>query len=250
MKKVLYSLAILVFGLSIAFAADPFDEFANNLTGVQETVQKNLDYFAQDLGILIGGGAFHQGKSLGFPGFDISVHVPAKKVNTENQIVKAANIDTILFPVLQAEIGLPSKIDIIARYMSYAGSGMVGVGARYGILKGSLPAFPSISVQAVYNMLNASAGANKFKATTASIAAVGSLNLPVINPYFGIGLDSTSVEPDALIAMPQSGMKGNASTVRAEAGINLSMIPFTYVQLGGTIVNGEIGYIIGIGVKF
>jgi hypothetical protein len=45
-------------------------------------------------------------------------------------------------------------------------------------------------------------------------------------------------------------MKGTATGTRIEAGINLSLIPFTYLQLGGALVNGDMGYNAGFGVKF
>ena len=191
---------------------------------------------------------FHQGKALGFPGFDIGIHVPARKVSADNEIVKAAGIDTFMFPALQAEIGLPAKIDVLARYMGYAGSNLIGVGGRYGIFKGSLPLMPSLSVQGMYTMLDVNADANKFKANTMSVAAVASFNIPVVDPYVGLGFDSTSVEPDSSLSLP--GMKGSASNYRLEAGINLSLFPLTYLQLGGVLINSDLSYTAGLGVKF
>ncbi|OGS18306.1 MAG: hypothetical protein A2219_08745 [Elusimicrobia bacterium RIFOXYA2_FULL_50_26] len=251
MKKALVLAVVLMEITATVFAANPFDEFNNKVAGAAtEVAQQYLDNFAKDLGAVLGGGTFHQGKTLGFPGFDIGIHVPAKKVRSDNEIVKAAGIDTFMFPALQAEIGLPAKIDLLARYMGYAGSNLIGVGGRYGILKGSLPLMPSLSVQGIYSMLNVNADANKFNATTISVGAVASFNIPVVDPYVGIGFDSTSVEPDSSISLPQAGMKGSASAYRLEAGINLSLFPLTYLQLGGVLINSDLSYTAGLGLKF
>ena len=253
MKKVL-SLAVISFlSASALFAANPFDEFKNKLTGqLTEVAQKNLDNFAKDLGILLSGGAFHDGKTLGLPGFDIGVHAPVINVNSDNPIMKTSGLDTVALPVIQVEVGLPAKIDLIGRFISYYDSTLVGAGVRYGIIKNSVPGLPSISVQGVYNMLDVNSGQNKLKATTLSATAIASFGLPIVNPYVGVGMDSTSVEPDSTITalMPLSGMKGSASQVRIEGGINLSLIPFTYLQLGGTLVNGNLGYTAGLGLAF
>lgn len=251
MKKVFCVAAFLLLSAGVSFGANPFDEFQKEITGVvQEVAQKNLDNFAKDLGGMLGSGSFHDGKSLGLPGFDVGIHIPAKKVNEDNVIMKKAGLDTVLFPVLQAEIGLPAKIDLIGRFVSYNDATLVGGGLRYGIIKGAVPGLPSISVQALYNMLDVKSGANKLKASTLSASVAASFGLPIVNPYVGVGIDYTSVEPDASITLPVSGMKGSASGVRLEGGINLSLVPFTYLQLGGALINGDMGYTLGLGVAF
>lgn len=247
MKKALLFVAVLCLVSVKGFAADPFDEFKNTLVNAVRTeAQTQLDSFAKDLGSLMGGGSFHQGKSLGFPGFDVGVHVPIKSTSDDNKIVKAAKVDTILLPVAQAELGLPAKIDLLVRYSALGDAKMVGYGVRYGLFKSIVPAIPSVSVQATFNSLDVNANANKFKATTASVGAALSFGIPIVNPYIGAGLDSTTVEPDSTI----TDLKGTASGTRLEAGINLTLFPFTYMQLGAAIVNGDTGYTAGFGVKF
>jgi opacity protein-like surface antigen len=123
---------------------------------------------------------------------------------------------------------------------------MIGVGARYGIIKSGIPGMPAISVQAVYNQLNVSAGDNKFSANTISVAGVVSLNLPVVTPYAGLGFDTTKVTPDSDI----TDAEGSASGIRLEGGVNLSLVPLTYLQLGASLVNSDMGYTLGLGVKF
>jgi hypothetical protein len=59
-------------------------------------------------------------------------------------------------------------------------------------------------------------------------------------------MDQTELTADSSI----TGLKGKATTSRLEAGINLTLLPFTYLQFGGVLVNGELGYTAGLGVKF
>ncbi len=247
MKKRLIIQAIIACVAASAFAANPFDEFKGQLSGQTETIiQTRLDNFTKDVGYLMGGGAFHQGKALGFPGFDVGVRFVAKNTDKDNTIIKAAGLDTIGLPIIQAEIGLPAKIDIFGRVMSYTDASMVGGGIRYGIIKGSLPVMPSISIQGMVNNLTVSAGANKFTASCMSVDAMASFNIPIVDPYIGVGMDQTEVKADSSI----TDLKGKATTSRVEAGINLTLFPFTYAQLGGVLINGEIGYTAGLGVKF
>jgi opacity protein-like surface antigen len=247
MKKTLILLSILAFTSAPLFAADPFDNF-NTIVSFGGTIaQKALDNLATDLGALLGGGSYHGGKSLGFPGFDIGIQVPTKKVSDDNGIVKSADVSSIALPMAQVEIGLPANIDLIGRYTSYLNSTLVGYGFRYGIFKPSIPGLPSVSVQAIMTNLDVSAKANKFKASTTGVNAVVSFDhLPIITPYAGIGFDTTEVKPDSTI----STLKGTASGTRIEAGINLTLIPFTYLKLGAAMAGGSTDASVGIGVSF
>jgi opacity protein-like surface antigen len=247
MKKVLIYVMFIAVVTSPVYAADPFDNFKALVSGGGSVAQKALDNLATDMGALLGGGSYHNGKSLGLPGFDIGIHVPSKKVSDDNAIVKSADVSSILLPMAQVEIGLPANIDIIARYTSILDSSLMGFGLRYGILKPSIPGLPSVSVQAIMTNIDVAAKDNKFKASTTGVNAMISFNnLPVITPYAGVGFDSTSVEPDSTI----STLKGTASGTRIEAGINLKLIPFTYIQLGAAMAGGSTDAVFGLGVQF
>lgn len=251
MKKTLFFLSLCLITSSNSFGADPFDEFVNNITGVSaEIAQKNLDNLAKDLGPAMSGGSFHQAKVLGIPGFDIGVQVPVTPVSDDNTIIKAAGVDNVAVPLLQAEIGLPFKTDIIGRFSSYGDASLVGFGLRYGLIKPSLPGVPSLAVQSVYNTINVSADSNKFKATSLSTSLVASLGLLIVDPYAGVSYDITTIEPDSSIPTPQSGMKGTANGTRFEGGVSLTLFPLTYIKLGAVFCNSEIGYDVGFGAKF
>ena len=251
MKKILFVVTVCVMFASVARGANLFDEFTNNVTKVTADVaQRNMDNFAKDLGVLMAGGQFHQGKALGFPGFDVGIKTPVKKIGNDNVIAKAAGVNTLVFPALQAEIGLPAKVDLIGRYSAYENASITGMGLRYGIIKGALPGLPSLAVQSMYSSLNVSSGANKLKATNIAFSGVASIDLPIFVPYLGITYSTTKIEPDSSLPLPRSGITGDASGVIIEGGINLDILPFTYLQVGAILAEGDLGYSAGLGVKF
>ncbi|MCX5781519.1 MAG: hypothetical protein NT145_02270 [Elusimicrobia bacterium] len=248
MKKVIGLSIILCLTVINCFASNPFDEFKNQITGVAADIaQKNLDNLAKDLGPVLGGGSFRSAKNLGLPGFDIGIRVPVRNVINEDAIVKAAGIDSIPLPMLQAEIGLPLKIDLIARYTSYQDSNLIGYGLRYMIYDSWIPGIPYLAIQSVYNTLNVDTGVNKFKANTLSTALIASWKFVVVEPYLGVSLDNTSVEPDSSLNI---GKNGSANSVRIDGGISVSLFPLTYLQLGVTSADSNIGYTAGLGIKF
>ncbi len=237
--------------VSTGWSANLFDTFTGNITGVSaELAQKRLDNFAKDLGVMMAGGQFHQGKTLGFPGFDIGVRTPVKKAGGDNDIARSADVNTLIFPALQAEIGLPSKFDLLGRYSAISDAVVTGVGIRYGVIKNSLPGAPSLSVQSMYSTLSASAGDNKLKATNVAFSGVASIDLEIINPYLGITYSTTKVEPDPSLPLPRAGISGDASGVIFEGGINMDILPLTYLQVGALVAEGELGYSAGLGVRF
>ncbi len=249
MKKALIYTIFVAFLTSPVFATDPFDNFKTQISAGGAAAQTALDSFAKDLGALLGGGTYNDGKSLGFPGFNIGIHVPTKQINNDDTIVKSAGISSVALPIVQVEIGLPANLDLIGRYTSYLNSTLTGYGLRYGIFKPSIPGMPSVSVQAVMTDLNVAANANKFKASNSSVSATVSFNhLPIITPYAGVGYDSTNVNPDATVI--SNGMTGSASGMRIEAGIDLTLIPFTYIQLGAAVAGGSTNATVGLGVWF
>lgn len=225
------------------------DDFDNNFTA--NLNQMALDELAKDIGATMGGGSFHTGKALGFPlGFDVGVHVPVVGVSDDNVILKDDGSTTHAMWG-QAEVGLPAKLNLIARVGKYEDADLIGGGLRYGILSPSLPGLPAISISGLYSALDH----DFFKAKTYSANLSVSFEIPVIHPYIGGGYDFTSVEPQtaAFATAPTNvsrSLEGEGSGYRAEVGVNLSMIPFTYITLAAGLANGNETYHAGAGVKF
>ena len=248
MKKVIVLSIIISVFTAVSFASNPFDNFKNKITNVTAAqAQTNLDNLAKDLGPVLGGDSFRSGKNLGFPGFDISVRTPYATVSNDDAIVKASGVDNIPFPMLQAEIGLPFSIDIIGRFASYYSATMMGAGLRYCVLKSWVPGVPYVSVQSVYNSLVVDSGVNKLKANTLSTAVVASWKFLVIEPYIGASYDNTTVNPDSTLGV---NINGSANTVRYDGGVSLVLFPLTYIQLGVSSSNGNMGYTAGLGIAF
>lgn len=225
------------------------DDISDNFTA--NLAQQPLDALTEDLGALMGGGSFHHGKALGFPiGFDVGVHVPVITFQKENTILKD-NGRSMAAGWAQAEVGLPGKINVIARGGKIFDETAFGGGLRYGILKPSLPGLPALSLTALYNQLDH----DYFELKTYSANLVLSIDFPFIDPYLGAGYDVSKLKPTALAFQGAPGtlsrsLEGESNGHRIEAGINLHLIPFTYLNLGAGIANGESMYHGGLGVAF
>jgi hypothetical protein len=225
------------------------DAISNNISS--NLNQTALDAFAKDVGSLMGGGSFHQGKALGFPlGIDVGVHGVAIDLQDKDAILKDDHSHAGA-GWLQAEIGLPANINIIARGGEFNDARVYGGGLRIGLLTPSVPLAPAISVSALYDQLNH----DYVNANTWSANAVLSVDVPFIHPYIGVGWDRTNLKPtdrafDAAPAGTARDLDSTVSGYRAEIGVNLSVIPFTYLNLGVGSTNSKMLYHAGLGAKF
>ncbi len=235
--------------LTTSFSSLRADDFSDNFQA--HLNQTALDSLTKDLGALMGGGSFHQGNALGFPiGFDVGVHVPVVGLGSDNEILRD-NDSAIAALWGQAEVGLPAKLNVIGRVGKLADADMLGGGLRYGILNPSVPGLPALSISALYGQMEH----DFFDLTTLSANAVLSVDFPFIHPYIGVGYDQSKLDPtsDAFAGVPASvsrDLEGEADGYRAEAGVNLSVIPFTYINLGAGLANGKKMYHAGAGVRF
>ncbi|MCG3205458.1 MAG: hypothetical protein KCHDKBKB_02179 [Elusimicrobia bacterium] len=233
--------------MPLLFIAMPLsaDDFSNNFSIVNQT---NLDALTKDFGAAVGAGSFHNGKSLGFPlGFDVGVHVAAVGVKDENAILKDDG-SSLLSKWAQVEVGLPARINVIGRYGQIEDADVIGGGLRIGLFTPSVPGLPAVSLTALYNQ----ASHDLFDANTLSANAVLSFDIPFIHPYIGAGYDVTELEltDDPIVPVGARNLDSSESGYRVEAGINISLIPFTYLNLGAGLANGEELYHGGFGVKF
>jgi len=224
----------------LCLGSNVFAAGLDDLVTVVAQYRTSADAFAKDFGCMMAGGAFHQGSNLGLPGFDVGVHMPMKKPNVDNLIVTNAGLETMALPWAQLEIGLPFKLDLIVRGLSGTGLSYSGFGVRYGIFKSKLPLVPSVSAAVLSNSFEHT----DFEATTMSVNVVISFKIPFLSPYISVGSDQSTAK---FIA---SGIEGTGASTRIEAGINLGLIPLTYLQIGGGTANGDTIYSGGFGIKF
>ena len=116
--------AVLLGGLSAASAAG-YDGFA-------AVTASELKPFARDLGGLLGSGANQTARPLGFSGFDVGVRAVGQfNPSHGNGVLKKDNLFGL--GLVQAEIGMPYRIDGFVRGGAYEGMAVAGGGLRYGL---------------------------------------------------------------------------------------------------------------------
>ena len=226
-----------------AFAADPYSGFQ------QYADAGSLKPFTRDLGGLLGGATFHDGRSLGFSGFDIGVRYSAQFYPSKGDNIMLNNgVKSFGLPWVQAEIGLPFKIDGFIRGISYQGVTVSGGGIRYGLYAPSdKPWTPQVLVSGVGDtVVHQSFSASHFGADL-----VASIGTPVFLPYAGVGFDRTRLVVRSSTLDPT--LNGdNVTTLesRLTAGVRLKPYQFTYVNLAYVLAHGQSGAEAGLGVRF
>ncbi len=220
-----------------------------NITKYAE--EKYLDPLTKDIGSILSGGYYHCAENLGIPGFDIGIRFPLKNINENNTIIKSEDnkVNVIGVPIVQAEVGLPLNLDLIARAMSYEGLSIFGGGIKYTIFKIKIPFDFSISGMAGYTTLTH----DYIKANSTSGNIIVSVGTPIVQPYIGIGYDSTELTGGDKAKKENpilEDIKGKSNGTRIEAGANISPFPFIYLYGGYTLIYQDTGYTFGLGVKF
>ena len=214
------------------------DEFSNNLAA--NLNGSAMDALSEDVGAVVGAGSFHSGETLNFPlGFDIGFHAAGVNVSDDNKILKDDD-SLAVAGFVQAEVGLPLKLNVIGRYGKLYDADVYGGGLRWGIIDSSTIGMPSIAISALYNKI----GHQVIDGSVINANLALSFDVPIIHPYIGVGYDWTKLEVKSLP------VEGDATGYRVEAGINLSIIPFTYITLGGGLANGQKMGHAGFGVRF
>jgi len=239
-------------GLTLIFSATSAlwaDGISNNISA--NINQTALNAFAKDVGSLMGGASFHQGKALGFPlGIDVGVHGVGIVLQDKDAILRDDHANAGAGWV-QAEVGLPANINLIARGGKFDDAKMYGGGLRVGLFTPPVPLLPAVSVSALYDKLNH----DYVDAHTWSANAVVSVDVPFIHPYLGVGWDHTNLKPtDRAFNEAPTGtsrdLNASVSGYRGEIGVNISVIPFTYLTLAAGLTNSKAMYHAGLGAKF
>ncbi len=150
--------------------------------------------FARDLGGLLGSGSNQTARPLGFSGFDLGVRAVAQfNPSHGNTALKPNNIFGLGF--VQAEIGMPYRIDGFVRGGAYDGVAVAGGGLRYGLWNVSdekyhfnamLLGMADMAVHRYFNAIHFNTG------------VTCSLNVPVVAPYISAGYDFTKLQAQAM----------------------------------------------------
>ena len=205
--------------------------------------------FCRDLGGILGSATFHGGRSLGFSGFDAGLRGGMLfSPDRNDRILRNKGVKAFGLPWVQAEIGMPFKIDGFIRGISYQGLTIAGGGLRYGLLKISdTPWAPQVLVSGVGHAVVH----QYFSASHLGANLVASMGIPVFTPYLGVGLDRTRLVVRSSALDPTlNGREFTTVESRLTAGMRLRPWPFFYVSLAGILSHGRPGAEGGLGVRF
>lgn len=186
MRKIFLAACCACLLVSAVVSAADYSNFPNALNS-------DLKPFARDLGGLLGSGSNQTARALGFAGFDIGVKgVMQFEPDKKNTILKKNN--PFGLGLIQAEIGMPYRIDGFIRAGAYEGLAVAGGGLRYGIRKVSDAPY---YVQVMFIAMGDLAAHKYFYATHFNSSLMFSVNDPYVTPYFGIGFDNTKLTAQA-----------------------------------------------------
>ncbi|MDP2866663.1 MAG: hypothetical protein Q8O90_10500 [Elusimicrobiota bacterium] len=210
-KKILSFASASVLGLSCASAAN-YDNFRNLAPGA-------LKPFARDIGGLLGSGSNQTARPLGFAGFDIGVRGVAQfNPSRGNTVLKKNNIFGM--GVVQAEIGMPYRIDGFVRGGAFEGISMAGGGLRYGLWNLSDEKY---KINAMLVGMANMATHRYFYAIHFNTGLVVSINVPVVAPYLGVAYDFTRFEAQTVNDASLIGRKVSVSAARFTAGMRVKL---------------------------
>lgn len=206
LKKIIFLLTSAFFFSSAASAAD-----YNNFRNVSESALKP---FARDLGGLLGSGSNQTARPLGFSGFDFGVRAMTQfNPSRGNTVLKKDNIFGL--GLIQAEIGMPYRVDGFVRAGSFEGITVAGGGLRYGLWNVSDEKY---RINAMLVALADMAAHRYFYAVHFNTALVWSINVPLFSPYLSVGYDFTRLEAQTVNDAALSGRQVRVTEPRFTAG--------------------------------
>lgn len=251
MKKIL-TLFAFVLCASVCFGNNIWDDFSKNVT------ERNIRAFTKDLGGLIGSGTYTTGRVLGWGGFQIgprgsmifkmskgSGSTGAEKNHTA--LGDRDKVGTVFYPWLQADIGLPFRIDGFIRASSYQGMTIAGGGLRWGITQ---PNEMLGSLQPMLVIAAHSASARDFSASHYNASLVLSMKIKYFVPYIGGGVDYTTLHVNSVAATALSGEKEYAATARGTVGMNFKLPSYLDLSLAANYAHYGLGAEASLSVRF
>ena len=234
-KKILFGLGVALISLQAAYAGSgTYDNFPN-------AAVSDLRPFARDLGGLLGSGTNHTARVLGFGGFDIGVRdVTQFEPEKKDGILKANNPFGLGW--VQAEIGMPFRIDGFIKASAFDNMAVVGGGLKYGLTQ------PQKKVQAMIVGTGDLAAHKFFYAAHFAYGLVVSLNTPVVSPYLGLGMDNTRLT----VTANDPSLAGHSVYVaepRYTAGVKMTFMTYGYISGGYTYTHGMGLVTAGLGLR-
>lgn len=213
--------------------------------GLYAAGTSDLKAFAGDLGGLLGSGSNQTARSLGFSGFDLGVRGAMQlKPSLKNSAVKKNRAFGL--GLVQAEIGMPYRVDGFVRGGLYEGVAVAGGGVRYGLWNVSDEKY---KINAMLVVMGNIAAHKYFYAAHFNTSLVGSMNVPVLAPYVGVGFDSTRLEVQSVNDVALNGKEVSVFEPRYMAGLR-ARIKLAYLSVGAVYTHDRMLYSAGLGVRF
>ena len=249
-KFMKYILSGVLLALCLSVQARPvWDDFSENVS------EQNVRAFTKDLGGLIGSGTYTTGRVLGWGGFQIGPRgtmifkmSKGKNDTTHTALGERDKVGEVFYPWLQADIGMPFRLDGFIRASSYQGMTIAGGGLRWGItspneMLGSLQPMLVVSAH--------SASARDFSATHYNASLVLSMKFKYFVPYIGGGVDYTTLHiNEATYAPSLEGTSEYAATARGTVGLNFKLPSYLDLSLAANYANYGLGAEASISVRF
>ncbi len=236
MLKVI-SVTLLSFFLSASSA------FAAAYDGFRDVTVSSLKPFTRDIGGLLGSGTNQTARPLGFSGFDLGVRGMAQFTPSGGNTVLKKN-DIFGLGVVQAEIGMPYRVDGFVRGGSSEGMTVAGGGLRYGLWNVTDEKYKVNAM--IVGMANIATN-RYFYAVHFNTSVLFSINLPGVSPYLGAGCDFTRLEAQGVVdpALVNKDVRVNEPrfTAGLRARYHLAYIAggYTYTH-GRGLVNASAGF--------
>ena len=255
LKSFLIILMLCVSSFSGAWAADHWDAFGTHVT------KNNVRAFTKDLGGLIGSGTYTTGRILGWGGFQIGPRAgmvfkmskglgDTKEERNQTALGDRDEVGSVISPWLQADIGMPFRIDGFIRASSYQGLTIAGGGLRWGITR---PSEVLGSLQPMLVVAAHSASAQDFSATHYNASLVLSVKFKYFVPYIGGGVDYTTLNIGNGIGAQAADLRGSreyATTARATAGFNFKLPSYLDLSLAANYAYYGLGAEASLSLRF
>lgn len=230
-------------------ARNIWDDFAANVSA------QNVRAFAKDLGGLIGSGTYTTGRVLGWGGFQIGPRgtmifrmSKGKNDTTHTALGERKEVGEVFYPWLQADIGMPFRLDGFIRASSYQGLTIAGGGLRWGITSPNemLGSFQPMLVVSAH-----SASARDFSASHYNASLVLSMKFKYFVPYVGGGVDYTNLHINQATFAPELiSTTQYVATARATAGLNFKLPSYLDLSLAANYAYYGLGAEASVSVRF
>ena len=228
MKTKFFIISIIIIFRPLAVFSTGFSDFSSKIT------ESSLKAFTKDIGGILGGGANNTARSLGFSGFDVGYKQFVQLKPSINNTVFNSK-EAVSLGWIQAEIGMPYRVDGFIRGANYDGFAVTGGGLRYGLRKISdKPGYTQMMFIAMGNVV----AHRDFYITHFASHIYVSRNGKFAIPYMGIGFDNTKLFVNRANDAALIGKKVCAFESRFAAGMKFKL-RFFYIVLGGIVTHGS-----------